>query len=226
MMDMMTGLAAGVITGGLVVWALRRGSSSKAPAVQVHASVEELRALGELSVFKVLTKEIVTARDHWAGEFGQRYLEWLFTSKKMAMIFTFDIDFRYDLRDPAFRIEDTGGAFRLTMPPLRYDLHIRDITFYDEQKTRMAPWLLPDLVNAAFGAGFNERDRNHLKDEARAQAESLASNLVQRLRPEVQSSARETLLLLARGFTEAPVEIVFHETKPVQAAVEFSPAAG
>jgi|APTNR8051073442_1049403.scaffolds.fasta_scaffold00131_21 hypothetical protein len=226
MMDMLTGLAAGVITGGLVVWALRRGSTTRAPKVQVHASVEELRALGELSVFKVLTKEIVTARDHWAGEFGQRYLEWLFTSKKMAMIFTFDIDFRYDLRDPAFRIEDTGGAFRLTMPPLRYDLHIRDITFYDEQKTRMAPWLLPDLVNAAFGAGFNERDRNHLKDEARTQAESLASNLVQRLRPEVQSSARETLLLLARGFTEAPVEIVFHETKPVQAAVEFSPAAG
>ena len=226
MMDLLTGLTAGVITGGLVVWALRRGSTTREPKVQVHASVEELRALGELSVFKVLTKEIVTARDHWAGEFGQRYLEWLFTSKKMAMIFTFDIDFRYDLRDPAFRIEDTGGAFRLTMPPLRYDLHIRDITFYDEQKTRMMPWLLPDLVNAAFGAGFNERDRNHLKDEARAQAESLASNLVQRLRPEVQSSARETLLLLARGFTEAPVEIVFHETKPVQAAVEFSPAAG
>ena len=226
MMDMLTGLAAGVITGGLVVWALRRGSATRGAEVEVHASVEELRALGELSVFKVLTKEIVTARDHWAGEFGQRYLEWLFTSKKMAMIFTFDIDFRYDLRDPAFRIEDTGGAFRLTMPPLRYDLHIRDITFYDEQKTRMAPWLLPDLVNAAFGAGFNERDRNHLKDEARTQAESLASNLVQRLRPEVQSSARETLLLLARGFTDAPVEIVFHETKPVQAAVEFSPAAG
>ena len=226
MIDMLTGLAAGVITGGLVVWALRRGSATKGPEVEVHASVEELRALGELSVFKVLTKEIVTARDHWAGEFGQRYLEWLFTSKKMAMIFAFDIDFRYDLRDAAFRIEDTGGGFRLTMPPLRYDLHIRDITFYDEQKTRMMPWLLPDLVNAAFGAGFNERDRNHLKDEARTQAEGLASNLVQRLRPEVQSSARETLLLLARGFTEKPVEIVFHETKPVQAAVEFSAAAG
>lgn len=226
MMDMLTGLAAGVITGGLVVWALRRGAPARGPEVQVHTSVEELRALGELSVFKVLTKEIVTARDHWAGEFGKRYLEWLFTSKKMAMIFTFDIDFRYDLRDPAFRIEDTGGGYRLELPPLKYDLHIRDITFYDEQKTRMAPWLLPDLINAAFGAGFDERDRNRLKDEARAQAESLASNLVQRLRPEVQSSARETLLLLARGFTEAPVELVFRETKPVQAAVEYSVPAG
>jgi hypothetical protein len=33
MMDMLTGLAAGVITGGLVVWALRRGSATRAPEV-------------------------------------------------------------------------------------------------------------------------------------------------------------------------------------------------
>ena len=226
MTDWLIGLLSGVVVGAAGVWALRRRKATSAPAVQVHASVEELRALGELSVFKVMTKEIVTARDHWAGDFGQRYMEWLFTSKKMAMIFAFDIDFRYDLRDRAFRIEPEGEGFRLVLPDLRYDLHIRDITFYDEQKTRMLPWLLPDLVNAAFGAGFNEQDRNHLKDEARAQAEKLAANLVQRLRPEVQSSARETLVLLARGFTDGPVEIVFREARPVQAAVEFSAAAG
>ncbi len=225
-MDTLIGLAVGVITGALVGWALWRGRRARGPALQVHASVEELRGLGELSVFKVLTKEIVTARDHWAGEFGQRYLEWLFTSRKMAMIFAFDIDFRYNLRDPAFRIEETPRGYRLELPPLRYDLHIRDITFYDEQKTRMLPWLLPDLVNAAFGAGFDERDRNRLKDEARTQAEGLAANLVQRLRAEVQSSARETLLLLARGFTDRPVEVVFREARPVQAAVAFAEAAG
>lgn len=225
-MDTIIGLAVGVITGALVGWALWRGRRTRGPALQVHASVEELRGLGELSVFKVLTKEIVTARDHWAGEFGQRYLEWLFTSRKMAMIFAFDIDFRYNLRDPAFRIEETGRGYRLELPPLRYDLHIRDITFYDEQKTRMLPWLLPDLVNAAFGAGFDERDRNRLKDEARTQAEGLAANLVQRLRAEVQSSARETLLMLARGFTDRSVEVVFREARPVQAAVAFAEAAG
>ncbi len=226
MIDLLTGLVTGGIVGGVVVWALRRRAREKEPTIQTHASVEELRALGELSVFKVMTKEIVTARDHWAGDFGKRYLEWLFTSKKMAMIFTFDIDFRYDLRDPAFRIEQRTSGYRLELPPLRYDLHIRDITFYDEQKTKMLPWLLPDLINAAFGAGFNEGDRNHLKDEARAQAESLAANLVGRLRLEVQSSARETLLLLARSFTDQPVDIVFRESKPVQAAVEFSVSAG
>lgn len=223
MSDWLIALLVGAGAGAFAVW---RGQGKRvAPAAQVtvHSSIEELRTIGELSVFKALTKEIVTARDHWAGSFGQRYLEWLFTSKKMAMIFAFDIDFRFDLRDPSFRIVKTdGGGFRLELPPLRYDIHIRDITFYDEQKTKMMPWLVPDLINAAFGAGFNEQDRNKLKDEARGQAEKLAANLVHRLKPEVHSSARETLLLLARGFTDQPVDIVFEDKAPVQSTVEFA----
>ncbi len=225
MTDWLIALLVGAGAGAFAVWRGRGPRTGAAPKIAVHASIEELRSIGELSVFKALTKEIVTARDHWAGSFGQRYLEWLFTSKKMAMIFAFDIDFRFDLRDPAFRIIKTdSGGYRLELPPLRYDIHIRDITFYDEQKTKMMPWLVPDLINAAFGAGFNEQDRNKLKDEARAQAEKLAAHLVRRLKPEVHSSARETLLLLARGFTDAPVEIVFEDKAPVQSAVEFAAA--
>lgn len=222
MPDWLMGLLLGAGAGALAVWRGLGKRRAPAPPLSVHSSIEELRSIGELSVFKALTKEIVTARDHWAGSFGQRYLEWLFTSKKMAMIFAFDIDFRFDLRDPAFRIVADGDGFRLELPPLRYDIHIRDITFYDEQKTKMLPWLLPDLINAAFGAGFDEQDRNRLKDEARAQAEKLAANLVHRLKPEVQSSARETLLLLARGFTDRPVAIQFTQSPPVQTAINFS----
>lgn len=222
MTDWLIALLVGAGVGAFAVWRGRGKRVAPAAQVTVHSSIEELRTIGELSVFKALTKEIVTARDHWAGSFGQRYLEWLFTSKKMAMIFAFDIDFRFDLRDPAFRIaKSDGGGFRLELPPLRYDIHIRDITFYDEQKTKMMPWLVPDLINAAFGAGFDEKDRNKLKDEARAQAEKLAANLVLRLKPEVHSSARETLLLLARGFTDEPIDIVFEEKAPVQSAVNF-----
>ncbi|HMP75346.1 MAG TPA: DUF4230 domain-containing protein [Kiritimatiellia bacterium] len=222
MTDWLIALLVGAGIGAFAVWRGRGKRPAPAAQVTVHSSIEELRTIGELSVFKALTKEIVTARDHWAGSFGQRYLEWLFTSKKMAMIFAFDIDFRFDLRDPAFRIIKSDGGVRLELPPLRYDIHIRDITFYDEQKTKMMPWLLPDLINAAFGSGFNEQDRNKLKDEARAQAEKLAANLVHRLKPEVHSSARETLLLLARGFTDQPVEIVFEDKVPQQASVEFA----
>ncbi len=224
MTDWLIALVVGAGVGAFAVWRGRGKRAPAAPAITVHSSIEELRNIGELSVFKAMTKEIVTARDHWAGSFGQRYLEWLFTSKKMAMIFAFDIDFRFDLRDPAFHINKTASGFRLELPPLRYDINIRDITFYDEQKTKMMPWLVPDLINAAFGAGFDESDRNKLKNEARAQAEKLASNLVQRLKPEVHSSARETLLLLARGFTDDPVEIAFEDKAPVQADVSYTAA--
>lgn len=223
MVDLLIALLVGAVIGGVVVWRSRRRSAPRGPEITAHTSIEELRSIGELSVFKALTKEIVTARDHWAGTFGKRYLEWLFSSKKMAMIFSFDIDFRFDLRDPAFRIErQNGGGVRLSLPPLRYDLHIRDITFYDEQRSKMMPWLIPDVLNQVFGAGFDEEDRNKLKNEARSQAEQLAANLVQRLRPEVHSSARETLLLLARGFTDGPVDISFEEKTAVQAAVNFT----
>lgn len=226
MTDWLIALLVGTGIGAVGVWRLRGRRKAAPPEISVHSSIEELRSIGELSVFKAMTKEIVTARDHWAGSFGARYLEWLFTSKKMAMIFAFDIDFRFDLRDPAFRIEHKDdGAFRLSLPPVRYDIHIRDITFYDEQKTKMMPWLVPDLINAAFGAGFDESDRNRLKDEARAQAEKLAANLVHRLKPEVHSSARETLLVLARGFTDQSVEIEFEDKSPVQAGVNFAPTA-
>ena len=87
-----------------------------------------------LSVFKAVTKEIVTARDHSLGDLGKRYLEWLITSKKMAMIFEFDIDFQYDLRDPAFAVAEAGpGRYRLQMPRCDYVVHVRNVTFYAEQ---------------------------------------------------------------------------------------------
>ncbi|MFH0878790.1 MAG: DUF4230 domain-containing protein [Lentisphaerota bacterium] len=186
-------------------------------------SIEELRSIGELSVFKVVTKEIVTAKDHWLGTVGKKYFEWLSSSKKMAMIFEFDINFQYNLRDAAFEVKDEGpDGFRISMPQCTYELHIRDITFYDEQKARFLPWLIPDLLTSVFGSGFNEEDRNRLKQEARTQAESLALNLVKRLRSEVQSSARETMEMLARGFSAQKVVVVFKDTEPAQVKVDYT----
>lgn len=232
-MDMfMLGLLGGGVGILLIVglvYRMMRGSGHtgrEKPRPEVFASLEELRALGELLVFKVVTKEIVTAKDHWFGEWGKKYLAWLASSRKMAMIFEFDIDFRYDLRDPDFSLaEDAPGIFRLNMPQCTYQLHIRDITFYDEQKARLMPWLLPDVINAVFGSGFDEEDRNRLKQEARVQAESLAQNLVRRLRSEVQSSARETMEMLARGFAANKVTITFKDAEPAPNRVDFPATA-
>ncbi len=213
--------AGGIVVGGYALFRKRR-VARRGPEVRVFASLEELRSIGLLSVFKVVTKEIVTAKEHWAGVFGKKYLGWLMSSKKMAMIFEFDIDFRFDLRDPEFQIlEPQSGAFRIRMPRCTYEIHIRDINFYDEQKARLLPWLLPDLVTAVFGAGFDEEDRNKLKEEAKQQAFSLAQDLVRRLRSEVQNSARETMIALARGFSAEKALVEFKDQEPEQVKVEF-----
>jgi hypothetical protein len=227
-MDVLIGIGVGVVLAAVLAggaWLIARRRRRRRPEVHVHTSIEELRSVGELSVFKVITKEIVTARDHWAGDFGKRYLEWLSSSRKMAMIFEFDIDFRFDLLDSRFEIEPEGeGAYRLRLPPCKYDIHIRDIRFYDEQNSRLLPWLLPDVINNVFAAGFNEEQRNQLTEEAKAQAQSLATGLVDRLRSEVQSSARETLEALAKGFSAEHVAVEFSESEPKAKSVQYQAA--
>ena len=101
-------LLCGALFAGVLALAFRRKGGGRNMRIDAVASIEELKAIGVLSAFKAVTKEIVTARDHLLGDLGKRYLEWLVTSRKMAMIFEFDIDFQYDLRDPAFAVREEG----------------------------------------------------------------------------------------------------------------------
>ena len=221
-------LLSGALFAGLIL-ALRRkgGSGKKGPEIRATAAIEELKAIGVLSVFKAVTKEIVTARDHSLGDLGKRYLEWLISSKKMAMIFEFDIDFQFDLRDPSFTVQAEGaGRYRLQMPRCDYVVHVRNVTFYDEQGGKLLPIILPDVLNKILGGGFNEVDRNKLMEEARAQAEALAENLARRLSSEVQTSARQTMEMLAKSFGATAVRVVFPDAIPRKASpAEIAAAA-
>ena len=205
-------LAGGLFAGLLLVLRRPRG---RGMSVRTVAGIEDLKAIGVLSVFKAVPKAIVTARDHSLGNLGKRYLEWLITSRKMAMIFEFDIDFQYDLRDPGFTVrEEAPGRYRLQMPRCEYVVHIRNVTFYDEQGGKLLPIIIPDVINKILGGGFNEEDRNKLMDEAREQAEKLAQNLVLRLNSEVQSSARQTMEMLAKSFGAQQVAVDFSNAEP------------
>lgn len=231
MMDVLSGVVVGVgvTVAGVVIWrvARRKTKGPPGPSVRVEGSLQQLRAVGELSVFKVITKEIVTATDHWFGEKGKRYFEWMVSSKKMAMIIAFDIDFRYDLKSPDFVIREDGvGRYRLTMPKCLYETHIKDVLFYDEQNSRLLPWLLPDLLNRAFGSGFSEHDKNRLIEEAKQQASAQARDLVQRMRSEVQKSARQTLGALAQGFGADEVSFDFGESDIIEMKVDYEAPGG
>ena len=219
-------LLCGALFAGVLMLLFRRKGGAKSLEIRAVAAIEELKAIGVLSVFKAVTKEIVTARDHSLGDLGKRYLEWLITSKKMAMIFEFDIDFQYDLRDPAFAVQEDGpGRYRLRMPRCDYVVHVRNVTFYDEQGGKLLPIILPDAINKILGGGFNEEDRNKLMDEAKLQAEKLAENLARRLSSEVQTSARQTMEMLAKSFGAQSVRIVFPDAEPHKAQLVESSAA-
>ncbi len=219
-------LLCGALFAGLLLMWRRKGGGGRGMVLHATAAIEELRAIGVLSAFKAVTKEIVTARDHLLGDLGQRYLEWLISSKKMAMIFEFDIDFQYDLRDPSFSVqEDAPGRFRLRMPRCDYVVHVRNVTFYDEQGGKLLPIIVPDVINRILGGGFNEVDRNKLMEEAKAQAEALAQNLARRLSSEVQSSARQTMEMLAKSFGAQGVRVEFSDTEPRKSGLIQEPRA-
>ena len=169
------------------------------------------------------TKEIVTETDHTWGEIGSRYLSWVLSNKKMAMIFEFVIDFRYNLQSPLFDIAETGeSAYVITMPPCDYEVHIRDIRFYDEQGSKLLPWLLPDLLNGFLSNGFSEDDKNKLVDAAKGHAEKQALELINNIQSEVQKSATSTLESISRAFGAENVEFKFTTKTATEVEVAVS----
>ncbi len=222
MTDMLTGLAIGAVVAALAAWAMRR-SGGAGGTTEIHHSLTRLRAVGELVVFKLVTQQIVTSEEHAAGRWKD-YFKWLLSPKKLAIIIEYGIDFKYDLRDPAFTIDEQDpGRFALKLPPCLYQLYIRDIKLYDEQNSRLLPWLLGDLTEV-FGPGFDETAKNKLLEAARDEAEQKAQLMVTQLRSEAQSSARQTLDAMARGFGAENITVEFADAQPEAQPIKQAPA--
>jgi hypothetical protein len=213
---LLIGFGGGLLVAAvaLVVWKLaRRGGGRKAdvPAHVTHESfVTSMQAVGELSVFRIMTKEVITASDHWFGKFGQKYLNWLLSSQRITLVIEFDVDFRYDLTDPAFRVDRHGeGSFKVVLPPCRHEVLIRDMRIHSEDRTELLPWLMPDLLGRFFTGGFSVEAKNRLITETRDQASRFAGDLVGRTTAEAQKSAARTLTMLAQGLGAWRVDFEF-----------------
>jgi hypothetical protein len=186
----------------------------------IHSFLENMKSVGELVVFKAFTKEIVTTADHWLGNAGKKYLTWLMSEMKMAMIFQFEINFWYDLKSRDFQVKDAGeGKFMITMPQCLYNIGIKDLSFYDEQSGKFLDWLLPPLIGKALSKGFSEEDKNKLKDEALKQASSMADQLIKRLSSEIEKSAQQTMEMLAKSFGAESVSLDFSRSELVEESV-------
>jgi len=223
MNEFFIGMLVAAVAAGVIWVLLARVKRKSARETRIFSSIEQLRSIGQLSVYKVLTKEIVTETDHSWGEIGSRYLSWVLSNKKMAMIFEFAIDFRYNLRSPAFEIKEMGtDRYSITMPPCDYEVHIRDIRFYDEQGAKLFPWLLPDLLNGFLGGGFSEEDKNKLVNAAKQHAEQQALELINNIRSEVQKSAESTLESISRAFGAVHIDFRFSSRPATEVEVAIS----
>ena len=191
---------------------------------EIQSFFENMKAVGELIVFKAFTKEIVTTADHWLGNLGKKYLTWLMSEMKMAMIFQFEINFWYDLKSEDFKVSESDeGKYVITMPQCLYNIAIKDISFYDEQSGKLLEWLLPPLFGKAFSKEFSQEDKNKLKDEAIMQASSMAVELIKRLSSEIEKSARQTMEMLAVSFGAKGVVLDFSKSRLLEKGVAHEP---
>ena len=181
--------------------------------VSVSTEISQLKSIGELSVFQVYSKEIVTKTDHAFGNFGKEYLRWLVSEKKLSMIFEFEINFIYDLTSPRLEImQIANSSYKIKMPPCKYKFSIADMKFYDEKNGKFIPFLLPDSLNGFFGSTFTEEDKNRLIEEARNEVKKMSVRLISQLQSKIHKSARDTLEAIAKSFGANKVEFVFDDS--------------
>lgn len=198
----------GIVIGALGLYIFKR-SAKPATTITIQESIERFKDVGELVVFKVVSRQIVTAETHSWGKFARDWLTALMSTKKMALIIEYGIDFKYDLRSPEMNIDyNETGPTSITMPPCKWELTIRDMKFYDESNARILPWLLGD-IGSAIGPGFGEAEKNNLLEEAKKQAHAQATEMYDQFIHEVQRSATLTMEALARSFGEENATITY-----------------
>ena len=87
MNNLLLGFGGGLlvaVTAG-VVWRLARRKHDRGGTAKVthETFVTSMRAVGELSAFRIMTKEVISASEHWFGEFGRKYLNWLLSERRI-----------------------------------------------------------------------------------------------------------------------------------------------
>lgn len=181
------------------------------PKTQTRTEITKLKSIGELSVFKIYSKEIVTRKDSpIESKLWNTLLGWSMTKKQIAVIFEFEIDFIYDLKSKDFAIKSLDeNNYKINMPPCKYKFSIRDMKIYDEKNSKFMPFLLPDSINGLFGPSFDESEKNQLIDDAKDEIRSMSVKIINEMGDQIHKSASDTLTAIAKNFGANSVEFEF-----------------
>ena len=124
----------------------------------IKNDITQMRNIGELSVFRIYSKEIVTKKDDAIGGFWSTLFGWSMSKKQIAIIFEFEIEFIYDLMSSDFSINSLSDMkYSIKMPPCSYKYSIKDMKIYDEKNAKFYDALnikIPEKI-----AVFNELKR-------------------------------------------------------------------
>lgn len=178
----------------------------------ISSDIINFKNIGELSVFKINSKEIVTCENDvmsgiWKNLFGK-----LMTKKQISIIFDFEVNFVYDLRDNEMSIEQgLDNSYKVNMPKCKYKYSIKDMKIYDEKNAKLMPYLLPDSVNSLFGGGFSAEEKNQLITTAKEELKKISLKMDEKLQEKIHKSACDTMQSLAKSFGVEKIELAFND---------------
>ena len=200
---------------GIVYIAFIKGKkTSNEPKTEVTTGILGLKSIGELSVFRIYSKEIVTSTSKaFEEDFFGKILNFPMTEKKIAIIFEFEIDFVYDLLSSEFAITALGDdKYDILMPPCKYKVSMENIKFYDEQEAKFMPSLLPEFISSMIaGKEFTTKEKNLLIQEAQNKAEKLSLKIINDLGGKIHKSATHTLEAIAKSFGAKQISFTFQD---------------
>ena len=173
----------------------------KSDKMVIDSSVESFRSVGKLVVFNAVLKEIVTVEKWHIGDDEKAKL---WTPKKAAYIFHFDISFSYDLVNGPFSIITKGDDSIVSMPPVKIDYSIKDVKEYDEQPGTWMKMSYP----------LESSERNAIMQKAKLNAISQANSFIKTYKNQYENSAETIVKMLATGFGIQNLKVEFNQSLP------------
>jgi hypothetical protein len=191
---------------------LSRRGAPKGSAEAAGGSVESIRRVGELVVLRAVYSVPAVGRESIWGEKGKAFLSWLWSESRSIMIFRFEINFKYDLRNESSVSLRSGpaGGLEVELGTPRFDIGIQDVRFYHTEQGRLLDWLLPRALGL-FQSNMDDETRQRMLEAARTEAIAQAEEMIANLSDEARRSAEATLKGLARGLGFQQVIVTHRE---------------
>lgn len=204
-----------LILSAVIYFLINKNKKLKSKDLMIKPDIKsnflKFKNIGELSVFKINAREIITCEDDAFKGIFNTIFGWAFTKKQISIVFDFEVDFVYDFQDQKFNIErKSEDDYKIIMPECKFKYSIKDMKIYDEKASKFMPFLLPDSLNQ-IGSRFSAEDKNKLIEAAKKEIEQRCSSFDEELKDKIHISATNTIETMAKNFGAKKIEFEFSD---------------